>query len=243
MVYSLVNVVILLELFCRAQVQFGVVIWIALAQLFVQKVAEQVVVAVGRRSASPKTGNEEIAPFHLCQKIVRFLDLQDLTAQLGRHLAQNSRCTQKVLNVGWLQAQHLAGQVVVRLGGSLFRVEQDCLGLVAQQVGQQQDAGDPAFRVGGNRFCLAFGCFDLRQLQQVADFLGRETQVLDRQADELSLGNQARDGDIGQRAAAQHQVAIRGEDLDQAVDERLDVGGAIQRLVIVHHDGKGSVNL
>ena len=75
-----------------------------------------------------------------------------------------------MLNIRRLPAQHLCGEVTIRTGSSTLHITQGGpfdhaqgrLGLIAQQIGQQQDAGDPAFRVGGYRFGLAFGYLDPR---------------------------------------------------------------------------------
>ena len=81
MVHRLFNVVLPLEPLCGAPVQFSVAGRVVLAQLLVQEVAEQIVVAIGRRSPSPKAGDEEVAPLHLRQQGTRLPDLQDLAAQ------------------------------------------------------------------------------------------------------------------------------------------------------------------
>ena len=38
-------------------------------------------------------------------------------------------------------------------------------------------------------------------------------------------------------------MAVEGEDFKQTVDERPDAEGTIHRLVVIHHDGEGRVNL
>ena len=195
-----------------------------------QEACEQVVVAPRVAVGAPEADDEQVARLDLSEDVGGVRAARDGSADVGAKLLEDRRDEQEALQVGWLLAQHLFGEVVphvvtnavarglggLRSVGNLRRHRG--IGSERQGVGREADRRGPAAAQAQDP---VRGGVIRRPLvrQRLAHVLEPEPEVGGAELAQRTANAQARERQRWRQSAGDEEADVRWQEVDQQVEQ------------------------